>query len=183
MSELIPRLKAEELPPDVAAFLRPRVERLGYLGEFFRCTAHQPKALLSFLRFTDDLKHALPEDLTEVVALTVATVMNNAYERVQHERLSLRLGFGENWVRTVLSAKPEKSGVLSEAESLVQKLTLAVLARKGHDTRPELENVIQEIGYQQAVAVLMLIGRYMTHALIVNTLALAPPGPSPLEGT
>ena len=182
MSELIPRLKAEELPPDVAAFLRPHVERLGYLGEFFRCAAHQPKALLSFLRFADDLKHALPDDLTEVVALTVASVMNNANERVQHERLSLRLGFEENRVRTVLSAKAEKNRELSEAVSLVQKLTLAVLARKGHDTRPEFEKVIQEIGYQQAVAVLLLIGRYMTHAMIVNTLALAPPVPSALEG-
>src|SRR5438552_1200586 len=120
MSELIPRLKAEELPHDVAAFLRPRVERLRYLGEFFRCTAHQPKALLSFLRFTDDLKHALPDNLTEVVELTVARGMNNAYERVQHERLSLKLGFGEIWVRTVLSAKAEENGVLSEAESDVQ---------------------------------------------------------------
>jgi len=34
--------------------LRPRVERLGYLGEFFRYTAHQPQALISFLDFTED---------------------------------------------------------------------------------------------------------------------------------
>ena len=31
-----------------------------------------------------------------------------------------------------------------------------------------------------AIAVLMLIGRYVTHALMVNTLDLAPPVPSPL---
>jgi hypothetical protein len=28
----------------------------------------------------------------------------------------------------------------------------------------------------------MQIGRYVTHALIVNALALAPPVPSPLDG-
>src|SRR5579885_955406 len=106
MSELIPKLSQEEMAPELASMLRPRVERLGYLGEFFRCTAHQPKALMSFLTFTEDLKKALPDKLTEVVALTVASVMKNAYERVQHERLSLKLGFGETWVRSVLALNP-----------------------------------------------------------------------------
>src|SRR5712691_11879710 len=101
MSDLIPKLSQEEMAPELAAILRPRVERLGYLGEFFRYTAHQPHALMSFLGFTEDLKKALPNGLTEVVALTVAAFMSNAYERVQHERLSLKLGFGEAWVREV----------------------------------------------------------------------------------
>ena len=35
----IPRLSPEELPPELAAMLRPRIERLGYLGEFFKCVA------------------------------------------------------------------------------------------------------------------------------------------------
>jgi hypothetical protein len=181
MSDLIPRLSQEDLPPRVAAFLRPRVERLGYLGEFFRCTAHQPDALLSFLTFTEDLKKALPDKLTEVVALTVAVSMDNAYERVQHERLSLKLGFGEAWIRGVLALHPD-AGVLSLEEATVQKLVIAALERKGHNTRRELDAVVRAIGYQRAIAALMLIGRYLTHALIVNSLALAPPVPSPLEG-
>jgi alkylhydroperoxidase family enzyme len=181
--ELIPKLSQNEMAPELAAMLGPRIERLGYLGEFFRYAAHQPDALMSFLRFTEDLKKALPDNLTEVVALTVAKTMNNAYERVQHERLSLRLGFGEPWLRAVLTAKAEASGVLSEPENLVQKLTLAVLAEKGHGVQPQLEAVIRAIGHQHAIAVLMLIGRYITHALIVNSLALAPPAPSPLGET
>src|ERR1700748_66829 len=48
-----------------------------YLGEFFQCTAHQPEALLSFLEFTEHLKHALPSNLTEVIALSVAVLMEN----------------------------------------------------------------------------------------------------------
>lgn len=181
MSELIPKLSQEEMAPELASMLRPRVERLGYLGEFFRCTAHQPKALMSFLTFTEDLKKALPDKLTEIVALTVASVTNNAYERVQHERLSLKLGFGETWVRSVLALNPAKTNPLSAEEAAVQRLALAVVERKGHGTGPEFEAVIRAIGHEQAIAVLMLIGRYMTHALIVNTLDLAPPVPSPLE--
>jgi alkylhydroperoxidase family enzyme len=180
MNQLIPRLSDAEFPSDLAALLRPRVERLGYLGEFFRYTANQPKALMSFMEFTEDLKRALPDKLTETVALTAARLMDNTYERVQHERLSLKLGFGERWVLDVLSLKTEGNS-LSEPEKLVQRLVLAVIARKGHDCTAELEAVVRAIGPAEAIAVLMLIGRYVTHALIVNTLNLAPPVPSPLD--
>ncbi len=183
MSQLISRLSSGEMPPELAEILRPRVERLGYLGEFFQCAAHQPRALISFLAFTEDLRQALPETLTEVVALSVSCLMNNRYERVQHERLCLRLGFGEAWLREVTSLEPEGGCLLSSEERLVQRLVIAVVERKGHETRPELEAVIRVIGPVKAIAVLMLVGRYVTHALLVNSLALEPPVESPLEGS
>lgn len=180
MNKPIPILSEAEMTPELAAVLRPRVERLGYLGEFFRYMAHQPQALISFIGFTEDLKRALPENLTEVVALTVAGLMDNAYERVQHERLSLKLGLGESWISEVLSLKADGNGRLSKQETLVQRLVVAVVTRKGHDTERELEEVVRAIGPAMTIATLMLIGRYVTHALIVNTLNLAPPVPSPL---
>src|SRR5258708_28570819 len=112
MSDQIPRLSADEMPPALGSFLRPRVERLGYLGEFFQCTAHQPEALLSFLEFTEHLKHALPNNLMEVVALSIATLMENNYERIQHERLSRALGFSEAWIREVLDLKSDSHCML-----------------------------------------------------------------------
>ena len=181
MGKLMP-LSEAEMPPDVMAMLRPRVARLGYLGEFFRYAAHQPKALKSFLEFTEDLKHALPDRLTELVALSVAKIMDNAYEQVQHERLSLKLGFGEAWVCEVLSLKAEAGDVFGKNEALVQQLVLAAIARKGHGCSQELDAVAAAIGGSSAIAVLMLIGRYVTHALIVNSLNLARPVPSPLKG-
>jgi alkylhydroperoxidase family enzyme len=185
LSDLIPRLSPEEMPPELARHLRPRVERLGYLGEFFRCAAHQPRALLSFMAFTDDLKEALPDRLTELVALTVSGAMGNDYERVQHERLSLKLGFGEAWIREAEAVSPVGSGALAlgltEDERAVQRLVLALVERKGHNTRVELEAVVRAIGAPPAVAVLLLAGRYVTHALMANALALAPPVASPLE--
>ena len=180
MSALIPRLSFSELDPQLAALLRPKVERLNYLGEFFQCIAHQPKALISFYTLTEDLKEALPDNLTELVALTIATKMKNDYERVQHERLALKLGFSESWVREVLSLEGSDRGELAHEESLVQRFIIAVLERNGHDTTAEFESVIEAIGYKDAVAVLMLIGRYMMHALIANCLALKPPVSSPL---
>ena len=171
---MIPRLSPDALRGDVAEMLRPRVERLGYLGEFFRCAAHQPSALFSFMAFTDDLKHAVPDRITETVALTVSSEVGNAYERHQHERLSIKLGFGEDWIRAIEALEPDHSAI-GETERRGQTLTLAVIRRHGHGTSGELELVVASIGHEQAIAVLMLIGRYTTHALIVNAIDLAPP--------
>jgi Carboxymuconolactone decarboxylase family len=175
MSDLIPRLSLEQMPEKLAEMLAPRVKRLGYLGEFFQCAANQPDALICFQNFTEALKKALPDRLTEVVALTSAQLMGNAYERTQHERLSLNLGFGQAWVNEVLSLGESVNGSLLEPEIAVQRLVAAVIQRRGYNTRTELERVIFLIGHEKAVAVLMLIGRYITHAFIVNSLELPPP--------
>jgi alkylhydroperoxidase family enzyme len=113
MSSSIPRISHEELPEELVSFLKPRVERLGYLGEFYRCMAHQPEALLSFLEHTEYLKHALPGNLTEVVSLTTARLMDNAYERVQHERLSVKLGLSTEWILGILRVAPDAALDLS----------------------------------------------------------------------
>ena len=180
MSASIPRLSITDLDPDLAELLRPKVERLNYLGEFFQCTAHQPRALISFYTLTEDLKKALPDNLTELVALTIAAKMNNAYERVQHERLSLKLGLSEAWVREAVSLSSKREGNLSETELVVRKFVLAVIERGGHETGAELEEVVKAIGHEKGIGVLMLIGRYVMHALIANCLALKPPVSSPL---
>ncbi|RKE38614.1 hypothetical protein B0G76_4947 [Paraburkholderia sp. BL23I1N1] len=99
MSNRIPRLEMESLPPDLAAYLGPRVKRLGYLGELFKCAGNAPDVILQFMHFTDALKKALPDRLTELGALTVASYMENRYERHQHERLSVKLGFPANGSR------------------------------------------------------------------------------------
>jgi alkylhydroperoxidase family enzyme len=181
MSSLIPRLSMAELDPQLQEALRPKVDRLKYLGEFFQCTGHQPQALTSFHKLTEDLKQALPASLTEVVALSVATITDNSYERVQHERLSVKLGFSEAWIREVISRQAGSAGQMSETEHLVQKFVAAVIERQGKDTTQEFEAVIKAIGHKDAIGVLLLIGRYVMHAFIANSLALAPPVTSPFD--
>ena len=181
MSQKIPRLTFEELAPNVQEVLHARVERLGYLGEFFRCAGHQPDVLTPFMEMTENLKKALPDRLTETGALTVATIMANQYELHQHERLSRKLGFGEEWVTEVEKVYPAGANGLSDQERAVQRLAIALIERKGKNVREELDDVIEQIGVEQAIAVLFLVGRYITHALIVNSLELAPPVPSIFE--
>jgi len=175
MSQKIPRLEMDQLAPNVQTVLGPRVKRLGYLGEFFKCSGHQPDVLTPFMEMTEALKVALPDRLTETGALTIAAYMKNDYERVQHERLSDKLGFGHEWIASVLKLQPDAAGPMSEEERSVQRLALAVLNRKGHGVQKELDAVIDAIGHEQAVAVMFLIGRYVTHAYIVNAFDLAPP--------
>lgn len=181
MSKLIPRLQMEQLPPDLAAALRPKVQRLKYLGEFFQCMGNQPKALLSFHTLTDDLKEALPDNFTEVVALTCAGIMENHYERHQHERLSVKLGFDKQWVREVNALAPEKAKAMREDERIVQGFAMAVVNRRGHGVEKEFDAVARAVGPQHATGIIMLIGRYVMHALISNALALKPPVPSIFE--
>lgn len=181
VSSRIERIGFDRLAPQVQDVLRARVERLGYLGEFFQCSGVQPDILIPFMEMTEALKKVLPDRLTETGALSVATLMENRYELHQHERLSRKLGFGEEWVAAVERMDPDAAPLLSDAERAVQRLVMAMVQRRGHDVHPELEGVIDQIGSAQAIAVMFLVGRYITHALIVNGLRLKPPVASIFE--
>ena len=174
----IPRLELDEMDPRLVEQLRPRVERLGYLGEFFRCTAHQPDVLGAFVDFTESSKDALPSRLVELIALTVACELDNEYELHQHERLSVRLGFGRDWVERVERLAPEE---LEGEEQIVQRYVLEALVDLGDRARDDLSAVVDALGPAGAVAVMFVLGRYVTHTLIVNSLELRPPVPSIFE--
>lgn len=178
MSVQVPRLEMEDLRPDLAGYLEPRVKRLGYLGELFKCAGNAPEVILEFMRFTDALKDALPDQVTEVGALTVAGLMENRYERHQHERLSVKLGFAREWVAEVNRLDPDSSTLMSEPERAVQRYAIAAIRSRGLAAQREFEGVLDHLPPGQAMAFALLVGRYVSHALVVNTLQLAPPVPS-----
>jgi alkylhydroperoxidase family enzyme len=180
MTADIPRLDFPDLRQDLQAALEPRVKRLGYLGEFFKVAGHQPDALKAFVDFTESAKGGLPKRVVETIALTVAVATGNAYERNQHERLSVRLGFGRDWVAAVERLAPDAAAI-GETEAVIQAFVLAALERHGRGANPMLGDVVRVLGPDGAVAVLMVIGRYVMHALLVNSLDLAPPVPSVFE--
>ncbi len=181
MSKRIPRLEMEELEPALRDTLRARVDRLGYLGEFFKCTGHAPDVLRHFMEMTESLKKAVPDKITETVALTIAVKTGNDYERNQHKRLSSKLGFGHDWIKAVEELDPHNQELLSDSERIVQEFALAAMDRMGNHCQQEFEKVLDVLEVSEAVGVLMLIGRYMTHAVAVNTLDLVPPKPSIFE--
>jgi len=174
----IPRLELEDFPAEVSERLAPRIKRLGYLGEFFKCAVHQPDALSAFIDFTESGKGSLPPNMVELIALTVSAWSGNVYERNQHERLSVRLGLGRDWVEAVNALAPETQTALSDDERRLQELVLCVVESNGNEASDMFEDHVQRHGAERAMAILMVIGRYVVHGLIVNTLALKPPVPS-----
>lgn len=172
-----PRIPFEQLPEDLREQLRPRVERLGYLGEFFQVAAHQPRALASFAAFTEALKEALPAPLTEAIALTVATRTGNEYERVQHERLALALGIEEATVRALVAGQLER---LEPEPRAAAELADEVVAARGGSCEPSYRRLEELVGAEVAVGCLMVAGRYLAHATMSNTWGLEPPVSSPL---
>lgn len=181
MSGKIARLEFEQLDPRLAALLKPRVERLNYLGEFFKVMGHTPDILVPFIEMTEALKDELPQNLTEIGALTVAGFMDNVYERNQHERLSEKLGFAREWIREVNALAPDLATTLSGDEKLAQRFAVAALSRDWPAAQELFDRLVDAVGDRPAIAYLMLVGRYACHAVIVNSLGLAPPAPSIFE--
>lgn len=176
----IPRLSFDELPEKLRAELDAKVRRLGYLGEFFQVAAHQPDALFHFNRFTETLKEALPQNLVELLALTISSWSGNAYERVQHERLALKLGLAEEWIREVERLEPDAARLLSGEEKAVQRLALAMAKSQGRDARSASEACANFCEPARLVAIMLTVGRYLAHSAVCNTLRFVPPVSSPL---
>lgn len=172
----IRRLTFDELDPDLRQALAPKVERLGYLGEFFAVGGHQPAATAAFQAFTEALKAALEPELTEAVALSVATALGNDYERTQHERLAATLGFSVPWIAAATDRGDPAT--LGEAAQAARRLALAVVDDYGRGAAGELARAVDVLGEERAVGVLLTVGRYVAHAAVANTLELA----APVEG-
>lgn len=176
-----------DLDPALQDALRPRYERLGYLGDFFRYMAHQPAALLHFDRFTEECKQALGPAAAEVVALTAATRLGNDYERHQHERLAVALGRPTEWVAAVERLAPDDAGSeLEPAERAIQHFVLAsidslippVPDADSTTSADALARVVDHIGEADAAAVALLAARFVGHALVSRACALTAPVPS-----
>ncbi len=175
MSARIPRLEFEELSPALQDVFRARVERLGYLGEFFKVMGHAPETLGGFYTITESIKTVLPDNLIEVVSLSLSSKLGNLYEQYQNERLSLKLGLSEDWVAEALAPRNGADSTFSPEEKAVQAYAIKVVDSMGRDVDKELDDLITAIGPEKTVGVMWLVGRTVTHAMISNTLKLAPP--------
>lgn len=177
----IPRLERAQMDTRLSDYLGPRVLRLGYLGEWFRCAGHAPEVLLKFMEFTEALKEAVAPNISEVVVLSVASKLNNAYERNQHERLALRTGCNREWIAEVEQLAPDSARLMSSAERAAQRFAIAALDGDTAAKRRHFAALADHFSAAEGISIVMLVGRYWTHALGVNTLGLAAPVPSIFE--
>jgi hypothetical protein len=170
-----------QLPEALRERLAPRVERLGYLGEFFVRAAPQPVPLAHFFDWTESLKDELPFRIVEAVALTIASRTGNDYERVQHERLALAGGMTVEEITAIESGNLGGVDTLSDAEVAAAALSRCVIDGFGRGCNPALLRLSRCTDERTAVACLMMIGRYVAHATMSNVWGLRPPVASPLD--
>jgi hypothetical protein len=176
-----PHLTFEQMPAGLQELLRPRVDRLGYLGEFFQRAAHQPDALTAFYNWTEALKRALPARLVEIIAPTVASHTGNEYERVQHERLALAHGMSRE---EILALEQMRAGICStftDEEVAAAALTRCLLDNFGHGCESALLRMSRLIGEASTTACLMVAARYAAHAIMANAWNLRTPVVSPID--
>jgi hypothetical protein len=179
-------LTLEQVDPKLRDMLQPTVDRLGYFGEFFQYAGHAPGVLTGFMQYSGALKGALPDDLNEAIALTVCSHLEFEYERVQHERLSLKLGLEREWIATLVGRSDK--AVLTAAQQSVRVLALAVLAGQLDDARAALEGLAAETDEAVAVAALFQVMRFRDVCSIGRLLDMRLPVASifsgePLEDT
>jgi alkylhydroperoxidase family enzyme len=178
-SDAVQPLDLADLPSPLRERLAPRVDRLGYLGAFFTHAGHQPDALLHFYEFTEALKAALPERVVEIIALTIAGDTGNAYERIQHERLALKIGMDADEVRALSHGTLHAFPSFSPAERAAHTLATCVTRRFGSGCEPAFLRLKRVVGDEVAVACLLLAGRYVAHATVANVWRLELPVESP----
>ncbi len=179
-------LALDEIDPKLRETLQPTVDRLGYFGEFFQYAGHAPGVLAGFMQYSGGLKGALPDDLNEVIALTVCTELDFAYERIQHERLSLKLGLEREWIAGLVGRANQ--GTLTVAQESVRALAIAILVDRRDDARAALDALATETDEAIAVAALFQVTRFRDVCTIGRLLDMRLPVASifpdgPLEET
>jgi alkylhydroperoxidase family enzyme len=171
----IPRIGFESLDAPLRDQLKPIVDRLGYFGEFFQVAAHVSGAIPGFMQYTGAVKAPLADAQNELLALSVCAMLEADYERIQHERLSRKLGFSLDWIAAAESRPGSHASALKDDERALQALAQAMVTRHGLRCDDEVRAVVAAIGAQKAVAALLQISRFVTIALMCNALSLELP--------
>jgi hypothetical protein len=177
-SDKIRRLTLDEIEPALRVELEPTVARLGYFGEFFQVFSAIPGAINTFMSYTKAVKAPLADNENEVLALTVCAALGDSYERIQHERLSLRLGFDIGWIAAAEGRSEANMSLLSTEETVLRELALSVISGHGKGCQAAVAAATSVLGSQKTTAALLQITRFMSIATLCNALDLSFPVPS-----
>lgn len=172
------RLSLEQVEPALRVELEPTVARLGYFGEFFQVFGAVPGAVTAFMGYTKAVKAPLADSENEVLALTVCSALGDSYERIQHERLSMRLGLDIGWIAAAEGRTGANMARLNVEETALRELALAIIATHGKGCRTAVAVATSAVGGQKTAAALLQVTRFMSIATLCNALELSLPVPS-----
>lgn len=176
----LPRLTFDELPTAAREAVRPRFERLGYLGEVFSLVGHNETSLLALLAFADNVGASASPEQKEIVALTVSTLNGARAELNQHEQRSLRIGMSSARVAAVETLELQHPE-LDDGDAAIMRLAIATTRSDWSDARAALYAVVESFGAEVAVALLMQTGYYLMANAVGHVLDVQPQVPSIFE--
>ena len=175
----IPPLDFPDIGEDLQQLFQPTVARLGYFGDFFRYGSHTPQILSAFMGLSGALKAAIPDDVNETVALTVCTAVDFPYERIQHERLSEKLGFDRDWIAAMVG-RPSAAEI-TPLQQAARDLSVAMVEGR-HDAARAAAEAVAALGSPAlAVALLFQATRFMQVCAVGRTLGMQLARPSIFE--
>lgn len=172
------RFSLEELEPALRAELEPTAARLGYFGEFFQVFGAVPGAVSAFIGYTKAVKAPLGDNENEVLALAVCAALGDSYERIQHERLSIRLGLPMEWIAAAEGREGADMSLLGTQEAALRKLALGIVASHGKGCSMIVAEAVAVLGAQRTTAALLQVTRFMSIATLSNALEMSVPVPS-----
>lgn len=170
----LPRLSFDELPAGAREAVRPRYERLGYLGEIFSLLGSNETTLLALLGFADGVGRTLDPVQREVVALTVSAAKTAESELFQHERRALSIGMPRALIEAIEMLDPDRDD-LGPDVAVIVRLGLSIARERWDEARPALAEAVERLGAETAVALLMQAGYYVMATAIGHVLDLTPP--------
>jgi len=159
-----------DIGDDLQKLFQPTVDRLGYFGDFFRYGSHAPDVLSGFMKLSVALKGAIPDDINETVALTVCQAMDFPYERIQHERLALKLGLDRDWIAAMVG-RPSTAEI-TPLQQAARDLSIAIVEGR-HDVASDAADRIAGLAsLGLAVALLFQATRFQQVCAIGRTLGM-----------
>ena len=167
-------LAFEDLSLASQDLLRPRYERLGYLGEIFGVLGNDDAVLRAFVGFADASASPVDQDVREVVALAIAAATDAEPELFQHERRALRLGFTSDEIAAIETLDPDHSDLRAGTRD-VRAASAAAARGDWAGARAALAKLSTAAGPSVAAGVLLQIGYYLMATSMGHILALTPP--------
>lgn len=178
MTRIAP-LDFPDIGEDLQKQFQPTVDRLGYFGDFFRYGSHAPEVLSAFMGFSVALKTSIPDDVNETVALTVCKAMDFPYERIQHERLSEKLGLDRDWIAAMIGLP--STAEITPLQQAARDLSIAMVEGRHDAARAAAEQVASLASPKLAIALLFQVTRFMQVCAVGKALGMKLALPSIFE--
>jgi 4-carboxymuconolactone decarboxylase len=162
----------EQIPQKTLDALAPYRDSHGDIYAIWRTLARHPEALRRFIVFSNHVlgKNALPTRWRELVILRVAYLTKADYEWGQHVRIGREAGLTDPEVSAIISG--DWSALADQEVALLEATDELVLNHKLSDG--SWARFRSQLTDEQIIDALYTVGQYLTVALIVNALHIAP---------